>query len=128
MVAGITVHHRLDLHDYVAGQSSEIGAGAVIRYLRPMFDWAADERIISAHPWAGLNAGATAEARDLLPLIGHIRFASVPDHGAPDHGEICCAHMCERIGALSYTAPPGAEYKPVAETGETLGWMAQLRG
>ncbi|WP_114283724.1 tyrosine-type recombinase/integrase [Candidatus Halocynthiibacter alkanivorans] len=63
-VADISVHHGLDLRDYVASQSSEIRAGAVIRYLRPMFAWAADERIISAHPWAGLKAGATAEARD----------------------------------------------------------------
>ena len=64
---------------------------------------------------------------DLLPLIGHIQFASVPDRGAPDHGEICYAHVFERIRALGYTAPLGAEYKPVAETGETLAWMAQLR-
>ena len=128
MVADIIVHPSLDLRDYVASQSSEIGAGAAIRYLRPMFAWAAEERIIGAHPWTGLKAGATAEARDLLPLIGHIWFASVPGRGAPDHGEICCAHVIERIGVQSYAAPLGTEYKPVAETGETLGWMAQLRG
>ena len=93
-----------------------------------MFAWAAEERISSAHPWVGLKACATAEVRDLLPLIGHIRFASVPGRGAPDHGEICHAHVCERIGALGYTAQLGAECMPVAETGEALGWMARLRG
>ena len=63
----------------------------------------------------------------LLPLIGHIQFASVPDRGSPEHGEISYSHIFDVISALGYTAPLGAEYKPVGKTDETLGWMRTLR-
>ncbi|SFJ82270.1 hydroxypyruvate isomerase family protein [Jannaschia pohangensis] len=64
---------------------------------------------------------------DLLPIIGHIQFASVPDRGAPDHGEIDFAHVFGVIADLGYNAPLGAEYKPGRPTEETLAWMATLR-
>jgi hydroxypyruvate isomerase len=63
----------------------------------------------------------------LLPKIGHIQFASVPDRGAPDHGEIAYDHVFGVIAGLGYRAPLGAEYKPVGPTGDTLGWMDRLR-
>lgn len=59
----------------------------------------------------------------LLPYIGHIQFASVPDRGAPDHGEINYDHVFEVAGRLGYDAPLGAEYKPGGNTDDTLGWM-----
>lgn len=64
----------------------------------------------------------------LLPLIGHIQFAAVPDRGAPDHGELDYAHVFQRIDALGYNAPLGAEYKPGGPTDATLGWLAGLSG
>jgi hydroxypyruvate isomerase len=64
---------------------------------------------------------------DLRPLIGHIQFASVPDRGAPDHGEICFKHIFETIEKIEYSPPLGAEYKPRGDTDATLGWMAALR-
>lgn len=63
----------------------------------------------------------------LLPLIGHIQFASVPDRGTPDHGEISYRHIFDVLGKLGYTAPLGAEYKPAGRTDETLDWMQSLR-
>ncbi len=60
---------------------------------------------------------------DLMPIIGHIQFASVPDRGAPDHGEINYAHVFEVIAGLGYVTPLGAEYKPAGPTNETLGWL-----
>lgn len=63
----------------------------------------------------------------LLPMIGHIQFASVPDRGAPDHGELNYAHVFSVIRDLGYTAPLGAEYKPIGDTRDTLGWMETLR-
>lgn len=63
----------------------------------------------------------------LLPRIGHIQFASVPDRGPPDQGELSYAHIFDLIDRLGYTAPLGAEYKPNAPTSETLGWMKELR-
>ena len=62
--------------------------------------------------------------RVMLPIIGHIQFASVPDRGAPDHGEIDYRTVFAEIEALGWSKPLGAEYKPLGETGETLNWMS----
>ncbi|WP_417210180.1 hydroxypyruvate isomerase family protein [Antarctobacter sp.] len=63
----------------------------------------------------------------LLPQIGHIQFASVPDRGAPDHGEVAYGHVFAHIAALGYAAPLGAEYKPGGATEATLGWLRAVR-
>lgn len=61
---------------------------------------------------------------ELLPLIGHIQFASVPDRGTPDEGEINYPYIFEAISSLGYHAPLGAEYKPKGSTEETLYWLS----
>jgi integrase len=63
-LSDVSVHHGLDLRDQVAARSSPLRAASVIRYLRPMFAWAADERIVSVSPWAALRARETAPARE----------------------------------------------------------------
>ena len=63
-ITDLSVHHGLDLRDYVSTQSSELRGAAVIRYIRPMLVWAADQRIITINPWYGLKAGAIAQTRD----------------------------------------------------------------
>ncbi len=63
----------------------------------------------------------------LLPIIGHIQFASVPDRGTPEHGELSYRHVFDALKELGYTTPLGAEYKPVGKTEQTLGWMDTLR-
>lgn len=63
----------------------------------------------------------------LLPLIGHIQFASVPDRGAPDHGELNYDHVFQVVAELGYAAPLGAEYKPGGDTNATLGWLQSGR-
>ncbi|WP_420862498.1 hydroxypyruvate isomerase family protein [Algirhabdus cladophorae] len=63
---------------------------------------------------------------DLQPLIGHIQFASVPDRAAPDHGEVAYGHIFQHIHDMGYDAPLGAEYKPVGDTNDSLGWMNTL--
>ncbi|MBW4708965.1 TIM barrel protein [Roseobacter sp. YSTF-M11] len=63
--------------------------------------------------------------KDLLPHIGHIQFASVPDRGPPDDGEISYAYVFGVIETLGYSHPLGAEYKPTGATEATLGWMKQ---
>lgn len=62
--------------------------------------------------------------RDLQPWIGHIQFASVPDRGAPDHGELNYPAIFAAIEAMGWDAPLGAEYKPGGDTGATLGWLS----
>ena len=59
----------------------------------------------------------------LLPKVGHIQFASVPDRGTPDHGEIDYGHVFRQIARLGWTVPLGAEYRPDGETDASLGWI-----
>ncbi|MEP2707274.1 MAG: TIM barrel protein [Roseibium sp.] len=61
--------------------------------------------------------------KKLLPRIGHIQFASVPDRGAPDHGEVDYQHIFTLIDDLGYTGPLGAEYKPDGPTENSLLWL-----
>jgi len=61
----------------------------------------------------------------LLPIIGHVQFASVPDRGAPDHGEIDYRHIFSLLERLGWDVPLGAEYKPGSDTDATLGWLRQ---
>ena len=63
----------------------------------------------------------------LLPIIGHVQFAAVPDRGPPDHGEIDYATLMAAIALLGWSAPLGAEYRPGGPTDATLGWMKDLR-
>jgi 2-dehydrotetronate isomerase len=60
---------------------------------------------------------------NLMPYIGHIQFASVPDRGPPDTGEVNYAHIFKVISAIGYDKPLGAEYKPNRPTDDTLGWL-----
>ncbi|MBF9058054.1 TIM barrel protein [Rhodobacterales bacterium HKCCSP123] len=69
----------------------------------------------------------TGRLRALMPVIGHIQFAAVPDRGVPDHGEIDYAVVFAEIAALGWHRPLGAEYRPGGPTDATLGWMDRLR-
>ncbi|MEX3016620.1 hydroxypyruvate isomerase family protein [Gymnodinialimonas hymeniacidonis] len=61
---------------------------------------------------------------DCLPITGHIQFASVPDRGAPDQGEVNYSHIFRHIRALGWEVPLGAEYKPSGPTEATLEWLS----
>jgi hydroxypyruvate isomerase len=67
-----------------------------------------------------------ARLKALLPIIGHIQFASVPDRGTPDHGEVDYQQVFSQINALDWGTPLGAEYKPEGETDVSLDWMSML--
>ena len=73
-----------------------------------------------------LEGNLTNKLIDLLPVIGHIQFASVPDRGAPDHGEINYQHIYAHLATLGYDAPLGAEYKPDGDTDKSLGWLRNV--
>lgn len=59
----------------------------------------------------------------LLPIIGHIQFASVPDRGPPREGEIDYDAVFAEIERLDWVTPLGAEYKPMGATEDSLDWM-----
>lgn len=73
-----------------------------------------------------MEGDITNRIKRLLPRVGHIQFASVPDRGAPDHGEINYQHIFSALSELGYNHPLGAEYKPAEKTEATLGWMSIL--
>jgi hydroxypyruvate isomerase len=66
-----------------------------------------------------------------LPLIGHVQFASVPDRGEPDRGELDYSWLLPQLMKLGYKGCFGAEYLPRSQnsehpTSEGLGWLKKL--
>lgn len=59
----------------------------------------------------------------LMPLIGHIQFASVPERGPPGEGELDYEAIFRHIAHLGWQRPLGAEYKPNGPTEQTLTWL-----
>jgi hydroxypyruvate isomerase len=58
----------------------------------------------------------------LLPRIGHVQVADVPDRHEPGTGEINFPYLFAHLDRLGYTGWIGAEYLPMAGTGAGLGW------
>jgi hydroxypyruvate isomerase len=63
----------------------------------------------------------------LIDIVGHIQFASVPDRGPPDHGELNYTFIFDAIRRLGWETPLGAEYKPKGPTDATLDWLNKAR-
>lgn len=74
-----------------------------------------------------MEGAVTKRLERLLPRIGHIQFASVPDRGPPDQGELNYDYIFSHIADLGYKAPLGAEYKPIGHTDDTLRWLVRAR-
>ena len=70
-----------------------------------------------------MEGDLTHRLESLLPLIGHIQFASVPDRGPPDEGEVSYSHIFGVLERLGYAEPLGAEYKPGGDTTGSLNWL-----
>lgn len=68
-----------------------------------------------------------ARLEGLLPIIGHVQIAGVPDRGPPDHGELDYFHLFDRIRRLGWTRPIGAEYRPGKSTDDTLEWLSKAK-
>jgi hydroxypyruvate isomerase len=60
----------------------------------------------------------------LLPRIGHIQVADVPDRNEPGTGEINFPWLLAHIDRLGYQGWIGAEYIPKGDTAEGLKWAA----
>ncbi len=73
-----------------------------------------------------MEGDLTHRIKALMPRIGHIQFASVPDRGPPDHGEVAYTYIFKIVKKLGYAAPLGAEYKPQGNTDASLGWMSNV--
>jgi hydroxypyruvate isomerase len=58
----------------------------------------------------------------LLPRIGHLQLADVPDRHEPGTGEINFAFLLAHLDRLGYRGWIGCEYNPVGDTDEGLAW------
>jgi hydroxypyruvate isomerase len=63
----------------------------------------------------------------LLPVIGHVQIASVPDRAEPDHGELDYQFIINSLENMGYSQPIGAEYRPSADRQDGLQWLQMLR-
>ncbi len=63
----------------------------------------------------------------LMPKIGHIQIAAVPDRGEPDRGEVDYRWLLAYLAVLGYQGFIGAEYQPRGKTEAGLGWIRQLK-
>ena len=58
----------------------------------------------------------------LLPRIGHIQIADVPDRHEPGSGEINFDFLLRHLDALGYSGWVGCEYNPSGDTAQGLKW------
>lgn len=66
----------------------------------------------------------TVGLRTLMPLIGHVQIASVPDRHEPDGGELDHRFLFAELDRLGYAGFVGCEYRPAGPTEAGLGWFA----
>lgn len=64
---------------------------------------------------------------DLMPIIGHIQFAAIPDRGPPDTGEIDFDTVFRHLDGLGWDRPLGAEYRSPGATDASLEWLSRYR-
>ena len=74
-----------------------------------------------------IEGDVTRRFETLLPLIGHVQIASVPDRGTPDHGELDYGYVLQRVADLGWKHPIGAEYLPRDVANPDMSWLARHR-
>lgn len=65
--------------------------------------------------------------KELLPYLGHIQIAQVPDRHEPDSkGELEYGYIFNLINELDYKDWIGLEYVPLTNTVDGLSWVKDL--
>ena len=73
-----------------------------------------------------LHGDVICGLRALMPLIGHVQVASVPERNEPGTGELDEAKLFAELDSLAYMGFVGCEYRPRAGTVEGLGWLRAM--
>lgn len=63
----------------------------------------------------------------LLPRIGHMQLADVPDRHEPGTGEINFPFLLGHLDRIGYQGWVGCEYKPSERTEDSFGWLEAWR-
>lgn len=74
-----------------------------------------------------IEGDVTRRLEALLPMVGHIQIASVPDRGVPDHGELDYGYVLRRIREMGWERPIGVEYVPGGSKEPDTSWIARHR-
>ena len=69
-----------------------------------------------------MEGDLAASVERLLPRIGHIQLADVPERNEPGTGEINFDFLLRRLDVLGYSGYVGCEYNPQGDTLEGLKW------
>jgi hydroxypyruvate isomerase len=70
-----------------------------------------------------LHGDVVMGLRQMMPLIGHVQVAGVPDRHEPDSGELDCGYVFAELDRLGYGGFVGCEYRPAGKTLDGLGWF-----
>ncbi|MBI1218475.1 MAG: TIM barrel protein [Rhodobacteraceae bacterium] len=70
-----------------------------------------------------LHGDVLTGLRALMPIIGHVQIAAVPDRHEPGTGELDDFRILRALDSLGYTGFVGCEYRPAGETVAGLGWL-----
>jgi len=74
-----------------------------------------------------IEGNVSRRIQELLPLVGHIQIAQVPDRGEPDSpGELNYRFLLSLLEKLNYKGWVGLEYKPLMKTETGLSWVEQF--
>lgn len=69
-----------------------------------------------------MEGDLTTRLKGLMPIIGHVQIAAVPDRNEPDRGECNPHHLLAALDQLGYEGWVGCEYRPTGDTVAGLGW------
>ena len=68
------------------------------------------------------------QLESLLPVIGHLQIAAIPDRGEPDEGQVEILPLLSEFQKLGYDGWVGAEYRPrMGSTESGLRWLPAFR-
>lgn len=70
-----------------------------------------------------MGENVTEWLQRLLPIIGHIQIASVPDRKAPDHGHVDYQTIFDLLEYRNYQKPLGAEYVMDETDNYNFAWL-----
>lgn len=100
----------------------DVAADVVRRLARPNLKLQFDifhRQIIHGDVIRGLEA--------MMPIIGHVQTAAVPDRNEPGTGELDDARVFAALDRLGYTGFVGCEYNPKGKTVDGLGWFKAMK-
>lgn len=70
-----------------------------------------------------LHGDVVMGLRAMMPIIGHVQIAGVPDRHEPDSGELDFTYVMAELDRLGYRGFVGCEYRPAGKTTDGLGWL-----